>query len=265
MKALRRRAEELLWATGLHSLAIPVYGMTRRGRDRAALLSRLVSFYGALLPRDVLVFDIGANAGCYSSVFCSLKTRVVAVEPNPDCARHIALFYGREDVEVLQAAAGRQNGLATITLSDELDLISSMSQDWIDSVEKAHPDYAGKWSRKLTVPVVTLDSLIQHYGVPYFVKIDVEGSEEDVLAGLSVQPPLLSFEFNMAFLDATFRCLDRDVFSEASLFNFTFGEPSVFALRHWVQPGELKRIFQTTRQTHSETERYGDVFVRRPG
>ena len=41
------------------------------------------------------------------------------------------------------------------------------------------------WSRRIAVPVVTLDHLIDERGVSVFVKIDVEGAERRVLAGLS--------------------------------------------------------------------------------
>src|SRR5256885_878214 len=42
-------------------------------------------------PAGALVFDIGANAGAMTRVFASLGARVVAVEPNADCVRHIEL------------------------------------------------------------------------------------------------------------------------------------------------------------------------------
>jgi hypothetical protein len=61
----------------------------------------------------------------------------------------------------------------------------------------------------VVVPIITLKSLIAHFGEPAYVKIDVEGYEIDVLRGLSWQPPLLSFEFHHAELDTAYACLDR--------------------------------------------------------
>ena len=45
------------------------------------------------------------------------------------------------------------------------------------------------------MPVTTLDRLIAQHGVPSFIKIDVEGFEDQVLAGLTHPVPALSFEF----------------------------------------------------------------------
>ncbi|HRF81237.1 MAG TPA: FkbM family methyltransferase, partial [Flavobacteriales bacterium] len=39
------------------------------------------------------------------------------------------------------------------------------------------------WDRAIEVPVTTLDRLIDQYGRPAFVKIDVEGFEDEVLVG----------------------------------------------------------------------------------
>ena len=47
----------------------------------------------------------------------------------------------------------------------------------------------------MDVAVTTLDALIARFGVPAFIKIDVEGAEPDVLAGLSHAVPVLSFEY----------------------------------------------------------------------
>ncbi|WP_407664880.1 FkbM family methyltransferase, partial [Micromonospora tarensis] len=38
-------------------------------------------------------------------------------------------------------------------------------------------------SAAIVVPVVTVDALVEQYGVPTFAKIDVEGFEDEVLAG----------------------------------------------------------------------------------
>ncbi|HAN30571.1 MAG TPA: FkbM family methyltransferase, partial [Myxococcales bacterium] len=46
------------------------------------------------------------------------------------------------------------------------------------------------------VCVTTLDSLIERFGIPSFIKIDIEGFELEALRGLSQAPPALSFEIN---------------------------------------------------------------------
>ena len=59
----------------------------------------------------------------------------------------------------------------------------------------------------VTVPVTTLDDLIESYGRPDFLKIDVEGFELDVLKGLSSSVRLLSLEFFSDEMDRLQDCL----------------------------------------------------------
>jgi FkbM family methyltransferase len=258
MKTSRRKLEETLWVTGLHGAARSLYRATA-GRQTTARRTLMACFYRALLPPGALVFDVGANVGEFSEVFAAVGASVIAVEPNADCLRHIQISYATQKIEAIQAAVGPRNGLAVLNLSDKRDDLSSLSQDWIGVLQQEHKEYQGLWVRQVTVPVITLDTLIGRYGVPYFIKIDVEGFEEFALDGLSTQPPLLSFEFNAACPDVTMRCLDKSVFGPGSIFNYALGDPTGFELAAWVSRNELKAILGGV----EKRDRHGDVFVKR--
>ena len=59
------------------------------------------------------------------------------------------------------------------------------------------------------MPGTTLDALIGRYGLPALLKIDVEGFEAHVLAGLSRRVPVISFEFTTIQRDVAEACLAR--------------------------------------------------------
>jgi FkbM family methyltransferase len=258
VQASRRRVEELFWALGLNKITSPIWERLRGGR--AIQQSRLMrAFYSSLLPKGALVFDIGANVGTMTTIFAYLGARVIAVEPNPDCARHIELATSRDAVQVLQAAVGASNGLAELQVSDRKDKMSSLSTEWREAVTKGNQDYVGMWNRKLTVPMITLDSLVQRYQLPFYIKIDVEGYEEQVLKGLSKCPSLLSFEFNSMFLEPALRALDNTIFDEAS-FNYTLVDPVKFELANWVGRDELRKRIQDSQFAPG----LGDIFVLHP-
>jgi FkbM family methyltransferase len=263
MNSARRKLEEGLWITGLHAAARSIYSATL-GRQAALAQSKMRNFYSCILQPKTLVFDIGANVGVLSSTFASLGATVIAVEPNVDCVRHIQLSYQHQMIEVIQAAIGDRNGLAVLNVSDERDVRSSLSVDWISTMGNRDASYRDIWSRKNIVPMLTLDTLAEHFGLPHFVKIDVEGFEEKVLKGLSVQPPMVSFEFTSAFLAPAIGCLDLEVFKEGSMYNFAinadWGYPAKFANSQWLEKEELKKLLYALQG--GETQ--GDIFVRAP-
>jgi FkbM family methyltransferase len=252
----RRRIEELLWVLGLSRATAPVWEWLHGGR--AVAKSRMMrEFYARLLPKGALVFDIGANVGTMTRVFSALGAKVVAVEPNADCLRHIELTTSRA-VEVLQAAVGERNGVAVLKVSDRKDKMSSLSEQWREAVTKENRDYEGMWKREVTVPMVTLDALIERYGMPAYIKVDVEGYEEQALKGLSACPALLSLEFNRVFLETALNALENPIFAGAE-FNYTLVDPLKFELQGWVGRQELKeRILGL-----GDGAGLGDVFVRK--
>src|SRR5262249_29350097 len=90
------------------------------------------------------------------------------------------------------------------------------------------------WDGEVEVAATTLDALIARHGAPAFIKIDVEGFEEAVLAGLSGPVRALSFEFTTIQRDVAFRCLDRLARLGSYGFDVALGESQTLTFDRWV-------------------------------
>ena len=136
--------------------------------------------------RGDLAFDIGAHVGDRVASFRRLGARVVAVEPQPALVRILRLFYGRKRNVVIESVlVGSSIGRADLRINVDNPTISTVSAAFVDAADGA-PGWEGqRWTRMIRMPVTTLDTLIARHGTPAFIKIDVEGFEADVLAGLT--------------------------------------------------------------------------------
>ncbi|SCG61242.1 methyltransferase, FkbM family [Micromonospora humi] len=224
---------------------------------------RARELYGQFLSPGDLGFDIGAHVGGRVRTWRRLGARVVAVEPQPDCLRVLRLAFGRDaGVAIEPTAVGARPGQARLELSSATPTVSTMSSTWIDSVT-ADPSFAGvRWDRSVEVPVVTLDDLVARHGVPAFCKVDVEGFEVDVLAGLSRPVRALSFEYLPPAHDAALAALDLVERLGAGAggyrYNYSPVETMRFAADEWLDAAGLVRLLETYRPAG----RSGDVYAR---
>ena len=125
-----------------------------------------------LVPRRGNAVDVGANWGIYSYSLSHLGGQVYAYEPNPNLARFMRRTTA-SNVQVFQRALSDYNGEGTLSTPV---LGSHVSHNLASLNRTLEED-----SREMQVPVSTLDSA-GHADV-VFIKIDVEGHEQRVLAG----------------------------------------------------------------------------------
>jgi FkbM family methyltransferase len=215
---------------------------------RPGRLRGLLALYRPFVPDGGLVFDVGAHLGDRTRAFRRLGADVVALEPQPAMMRWLRRFHGRDSSVTLdQRAVGARPGRAILALDAAHPAVASISRPWRDAVTRNHPGFARvSWSDSIEISVTTLDALIERHGMPDFCKIDVEGHEADVLAGLSVALPALSIEFVAGALDHTRACLDRLCELGSYRYNAVAGEDRTFlwprwqradAVRNWLHEG----------------------------
>lgn len=226
--------------------------------SRQAGLRRL---YAPWVSEGDLVFDVGAHVGDRAAAFASLGARVVAVEPQPHVADWLRRLTRRSGaVTVRTEAVGAEAGTATLAISRRTPTMSSLSGSWRDRIREANPGARGvRWEDSIAVPVVTLDALIDEYGVPTFCKIDVEGFEPEVLAGLSRPVPGLSFEFVSGDLEGAIACVRRLGELGRYAFNVILGEGRQYHLRDWVDSVTMTDWLERGADGASS----GDIYARR--
>ncbi|MFZ4807358.1 MAG: FkbM family methyltransferase [Hyphomicrobiaceae bacterium] len=242
--------------------ADPALANLRRSLDvyygdaaRDAAMDRL---YAQFVKPGGLAFDIGSHVGDRIGGFRRLGARVVALEPQPDCAKVIRAICGRDDgVRLVEAACGPSPGRLMLHINSSNPTVTTASTDFVKAADGAGGWEGQVWDRAIEVPVTTLDLLIAEYGAPDFVKIDVEGFEADVLAGLGKALPALSFEFTTIQRDVAARCLARLAALGGYGFDVALGESQKLELGRWVTADAMQRFIEDLPHTANS----GDVYA----
>jgi FkbM family methyltransferase len=224
--------------------ADPALASLRRSLDvyygdapRDAAMDRL---YATLVKPGGLAFDIGSHVGDRIGSFRRCGARVVALEPQPLCARVIKEVYARDpDVTLVEAACGPRAGTLRLHINSANPTVTTASSEFVRAADGAGGWEGQVWDTAIDVPVTTLDALIAAHGRPDFVKLDVEGFEADVLAGLGNALPCLSFEFTTIQREVAYTCLDRLAALGPYGFDIALGETQQLTFGRWLSKAEM--------------------------
>jgi FkbM family methyltransferase len=125
------------------------------------------------LNNPLTIIDAGANIGASSISFAKRfpQARVIAIEPDPETyALLVENCRSYKNINPIHAALCAQDGPVT--------LYGELGKEWAFTITKERGNI------KVTVPGLTLDTLMQEKGIQHvdFLKLDIEGSEREVMA-----------------------------------------------------------------------------------
>jgi FkbM family methyltransferase len=160
-----------------------------------------VSLYQSFLHSPALIFDIGAYDGHKTAAFAEISSKVISCEPDPDSFRILSdrFRHCKNKVHLLNCAVYDKQGEALLQRNVKGSAFNTLNTEWSDILQR---DRGERWSEKIkfdeSISVVTktttLDHLIEQFGLPDFIKVDVEGSELQVMRGLTKKIRAVSFE-----------------------------------------------------------------------
>ena len=137
--------------------------------------------YSRFVAPGMTVIDVGANIGYHSTVLSALVGpvgRVYAFEPDPECYQILEYNVSRSkyrNVTPVQLAVCHKVGTTKFFETEECGT---------HSLFNVRPNLT---RRILTVNTTTIDAFLANHGNPDvgFIKIDTEGAESTVLAGMN--------------------------------------------------------------------------------
>ena len=214
--------------------------------------------YSSFLKEGDLSFDVGANIGNRVRSLLSIGAKVVAIEPQKSCSKYLKYKFGKK-IEIISKGLGDKEEVKDFYISSA-NTLSSFSNEWIDIV-KSERFKQHNWKKKVKTEMTTLDKLIEKYGIPKFIKIDVEGYELEVLKGLTKPIGMISFEYTVPEqVDKVIDCIKQILKYNPNIeCNFSIGESMILELNKWLS---TEQMISFVNSTDFQKTVFGDVYIR---
>jgi FkbM family methyltransferase len=144
------------------------------------------------MPVRDLIYDVGMNNGDDTAYYLSLGFRTVAIEANPELVEQAKSRFAREisagRLFILNIGIADREGQLPFWICDTISRFSSFNREFAAWDNSAH--------HQIQVPCSRFKTILDKFGVPYFCKIDIQGSEPFCLEDLEPHnvPTFISVE-----------------------------------------------------------------------
>ena len=153
-----------------------------------------------------MFFDIGANRGMWSLANINATDKIICVEASPSTFRLLQTNIVNPNITCLNYAICDNSGEdITFYHCTSADTLSTLNKEWLTAESSRF--YNHPYS-EIKCKTMTLDNLIQTYGIPSLIKIDVEGGEYECIKSLHTKVDTLCFEWASETNNITMQCLD---------------------------------------------------------
>lgn len=153
------------------------------------------------MRRDDLIIDVGMHDGSDTAFYLAKGFDVVAIEANPDLVAAAEERFAAEIADgrlrLISAAIAEERGTLPLAIADEKTIWSSLSPDFVSRNE----EHRGIGHRYVDVPTLPFAEVLAETGIPYYLKIDIEGFDMlcvRALAEFEERPAYLSIESNVS-------------------------------------------------------------------
>ncbi|HWW00440.1 MAG TPA: FkbM family methyltransferase [Candidatus Acidoferrum sp.] len=223
-----------------------------------------VQFYRRVLKgfkEGDLIFDIGANYGRKTDVFLRLGARVVAVDPDESNQKalegqFLRYRFSRKPVTVIGKAVSDKEAVATMWMHEPGCAKNTLSPKWVDTLKSDGERFGGtlEFPLRKEIQTITVEQLMANHGVPFFIKVDVEGHELSVIRGMRRSVPYLSFEVNLPeFAQEGRECITKlDQLAKDGVFNCFTDFQRGMVLDQWLGRREFLQIFDDCKEKSIE-------------
>jgi FkbM family methyltransferase len=135
-----------------------------------------------------LIYDVGLHKGEDAAFYLKKGFQVVGIEANPDLVQHCQQRFPDEtasgQLKIIKGAIAPASEGPTITFYRNTDsVLSTINKTRAERAEKL-----GHKSETIVLPRIDIGDVYRSHGIPYFLKVDVEGADQLVLEGLKDQP-----------------------------------------------------------------------------
>src|SRR6516162_8698702 len=134
-----------------------------------------------------LIYDVGAHLGEDVDFYLRKGFKVVAIEANPVLAERLRERFRSNlsdgSLSMVDAAIAEKAGEVDFYVNQSNSVWGTIRPEWAE-----RNAILGAPSRLVRVKAITFPEVLSKHGVPYYLKIDIEGADVLCLAGLIGKP-----------------------------------------------------------------------------